>query len=93
MKKKICGAVIMAAIALVSGWNISRSTSETTLSDVALVNVEALAQETVYIYCRPAYVWVCNQSIPLYGEPIRLNSLKQKCVDSFFVIYRINVLV
>jgi hypothetical protein len=48
MKKKICGAVIMAAIALVSGWNISRSTSETTLSDVAIANVEALAQE-IYV--------------------------------------------
>jgi hypothetical protein len=52
MKKKICGAVIMAAIALVSGWNISQSTSETTLSDVALVNVEALAEgETVVQPC------------------------------------------
>jgi hypothetical protein len=43
MKKKVFGAAIFAAVVSVSAWNISRSTSETTLSDVALANVEALA--------------------------------------------------
>ncbi|MDR1896344.1 MAG: NVEALA domain-containing protein, partial [Prevotellaceae bacterium] len=43
---KIFGAAIVAAIVLASGWNISRSMNETTLSDMALENVEALAQES-----------------------------------------------
>jgi hypothetical protein len=43
MKKKILGVAIVAAIALVSGWNISQSMSEVALSDVSLANVEALA--------------------------------------------------
>jgi hypothetical protein len=45
MKKKILGVAIVAAIALVSGWNISQSMSEVAISDVALENVEALADE------------------------------------------------
>ncbi|MDR1896347.1 MAG: NVEALA domain-containing protein [Prevotellaceae bacterium] len=46
MNKKIIGAVIVTAVICVSGWNISRSMNETTLSDMALENVEALAQES-----------------------------------------------
>jgi hypothetical protein len=49
--RKIVGAVIVAAIALVSGWNISLSKSEVTLSDMALSNVEALAQESSTDHC------------------------------------------
>jgi hypothetical protein len=45
MNKKILFAAIITATVCVSGWNISRSMNETTLSDVALKNVEALAQE------------------------------------------------
>jgi hypothetical protein len=46
MKKKILGAAIVAAIALVSGMNISQSKNEAALTDVALMNVEALADES-----------------------------------------------
>jgi hypothetical protein len=45
MKKKILGVAIVAAIALVSGWNINQSKSDVALSDMALANVEALAEE------------------------------------------------
>jgi hypothetical protein len=41
MKKRIFGLVIVAAIVLGSGWNISKS--DVALSDMALANVEALA--------------------------------------------------
>jgi uncharacterized alpha/beta hydrolase family protein len=57
MKKRIFGLAIVAAIALVSGWNISQSKSEVAMSDMALANVEALADtEITYpgggpIYC------------------------------------------
>jgi hypothetical protein len=44
--KKIAGAVIVAAIVLIAGWNVIQSMSEVTLSDVAMANVEALAQES-----------------------------------------------
>jgi hypothetical protein len=47
MKKKILGVAIVAAIALVSGWNISQSKSDVALSDMALAKVEALAQAEI----------------------------------------------
>jgi hypothetical protein len=43
MKKKVFGAAILAAIVSVGGWNISRSVNDSALSDVALANMEALA--------------------------------------------------
>ena len=43
MKKKIFGAVIIAAMALAAGWNFNQSKNEVELSDLALANVEALA--------------------------------------------------
>jgi hypothetical protein len=72
MNKKILSFIVFAAIAVVAGWNVNQNKSEVALTDVAMENVEALAGETVVIYCRPAYIWVCNSSIPLYGEPIQL---------------------
>jgi hypothetical protein len=48
MKKKVFCVAMMAAIVSVSAWNISQSTSETTLSDVGLANVEALAQTGIH---------------------------------------------
>jgi hypothetical protein len=73
MKKKILCLVFVVAMAIVAAWNFTQSKPEVELSDLELANVEALADgETVYIYCHPAYVWVCNHSIPLYGEPIPL---------------------
>lgn len=43
MKKKILGIVVMAAVALATGWNINQSNNDIQLSDLALDNVEALA--------------------------------------------------
>ena len=43
MKKKIFSIAIVAAIALGAGWNVMQSENETDLSDLALSNVEALA--------------------------------------------------
>ena len=43
MKKKIFGAAIIAAMAVAAGWNFNQSKNETQLSDLALANVEALA--------------------------------------------------
>lgn len=44
MKKKIFGAALIAAMALAAGWNFNQSKNEVELSDLALANVEALAQ-------------------------------------------------
>lgn len=43
MKLKIFGAVLFTAIATVAGWNYSQSQNELKLSDLALANIEALA--------------------------------------------------
>lgn len=43
MKTKILGVVAVTAIAVVAGWNFSQSRNEVVLSDLALANVEALA--------------------------------------------------
>jgi hypothetical protein len=56
MKKNLISIFTVAAIATAAGWNVSRNMSEEALSDVALTNIEALAQnETdpgIRIYCR-----------------------------------------
>lgn len=43
MKKNILGAAIVAAMALAASWNYNQSKNEVELSDLALANVEALA--------------------------------------------------
>jgi hypothetical protein len=48
MKNKLSGFIILAAIAMVVAWNVTQNKSEAALSDVALANVEALAEETGY---------------------------------------------
>lgn len=42
--KKIFGIIAIAAIAAAAGWNYQQSQKEIELSDLALANVEALAQ-------------------------------------------------
>lgn len=44
MKKKILGAVLIAAMVLAASWNFNQSKNEMELSDLALANVEALAR-------------------------------------------------
>jgi hypothetical protein len=46
MKKNVFVYAIVAAIVALAGWNVSQSRNEVALSDVALANVEALAEET-----------------------------------------------
>jgi hypothetical protein len=46
MNKKILSLVAVAAIAMAASWNVSQSRTEMALSDVALENVEALAEES-----------------------------------------------
>jgi hypothetical protein len=43
MKKRILYVIVVVAIAVVAGWNVSQSKNEMALTDVALENVEALA--------------------------------------------------
>ncbi|MDR2119829.1 MAG: NVEALA domain-containing protein [Tannerella sp.] len=51
MKKKILVFMIVMAIVALAGWNVSQSRSEEGLSDVALENVEALAEGEATITC------------------------------------------
>ena len=44
MGKKMIGVIAFAAIAVAAGWNYQQNTNEVKLSDLALENVEALAQ-------------------------------------------------
>jgi hypothetical protein len=44
MKKRILGIIIVAAIALAAGWNITQNEDEISLTDLALINIEALAE-------------------------------------------------
>ena len=43
MKKKMLGIIAFAAIAAVAGWNYNQNMNNVNLSDLALENVEALA--------------------------------------------------
>ena len=43
MKKKILGAVLIAAMAVATSWNFNQSKNEMEFSDLALANIEALA--------------------------------------------------
>jgi hypothetical protein len=44
MKKKVLSIVFVAAIAVAGAWNFVQTQEESPLSDLALANVEALAQ-------------------------------------------------
>jgi predicted negative regulator of RcsB-dependent stress response len=52
MKKNLISIFVVVAIAMVAGWNVMQSQSNEALSDVALANVEALADEGGSIACR-----------------------------------------
>lgn len=47
MKKKIAGVAIIAAMAVTAGWNFNQSKNEVVLSDLALANMEAIAQAEI----------------------------------------------
>lgn len=42
MRKRVICIAVIAAFALIGGWNIYQNQTSTTLSDVALSNIEAL---------------------------------------------------
>jgi len=64
MKKKIFGGIAVLAIAAVAAWNVNLDSKTNGMSDVKLVNVEALADETIAnansnIYCCSPYTNIC----------------------------------
>lgn len=65
MKKKLMGIVTIIAIAAVAGYNVYASRSNVKLSDLALANVEALAdssegsQSDCNTYCMVSYFDTC----------------------------------
>ncbi|MDR1339075.1 MAG: NVEALA domain-containing protein [Prevotellaceae bacterium] len=46
MNKKVLFYMIMTAVVVLAGWNVSQNRSEAALSDMALTGIEALAQES-----------------------------------------------
>ena len=64
MKKKMLGIIAFAAIAAVAGWNYNQNMNNVNLSDLALENVEALAQtEQGANGCYPT---ICNKKCKVY---------------------------
>jgi len=51
MTKKILGGIAVVVIAAIMALNINFSANNTSLSDISLANVEALAQGEVYANC------------------------------------------
>lgn len=66
MKKKIFGAALIAAMAVAAGWNFNQNKNEVELSDLALANVEALAQSEsnigtcTWVGCKMDFYTTCN---------------------------------
>ena len=60
MKKKISAVIMFAVVALVAGINVYYSQRSVDISDVALANVEALAQgEAEFPYYCVGVEWEC----------------------------------
>jgi hypothetical protein len=53
MKKKIFSIVFVAAIAVAAAWNFAQNKSNVELSDLAMANVEALADGETIKGCCP----------------------------------------
>jgi hypothetical protein len=55
MKKNLLCLMTVVAITIVAAWNVIQSKNEIALTDVALENIEALADETstgkAYVHC------------------------------------------
>ena len=67
MKKKLLSALIVAAAAL-AGWHYYTQNDEIQLSDLALENVEALAQnESGLIQCAQYCLFDYNYECHVYG--------------------------
>jgi len=51
MNKKILTWIAVVATVAIAGWNVSQNRSDNEVSDVALANIEALAQGESSDYC------------------------------------------
>lgn len=66
MKKKILSGIFALALLVATGYGVSESMkNDVKLGDLALTNVEALAQsenggDYCDTYCRPAQGWICT---------------------------------
>jgi hypothetical protein len=68
MKKKILGGIAGLAIAVAVAWNVNLNAQKCDLSDIAMVNVEALASESGNTYNCPGGWIVCVRVIYPGGE-------------------------
>ena len=58
MGKKIIGVIAFATIAVAAGWNYQQNKQEVELSDLALANINALADNESSSHCeRLCYYW------------------------------------
>lgn len=64
MKKNIRAVMMIVAVALIAGVNVFNSQTAIAMSDIALANIEALADgestdSDCFIYCEPDYRYSC----------------------------------
>lgn len=64
MKKRLLSIAFVAAIAVTAGWNFAQSENKVNLCDLALANVEALAESEggstdCSTYCKSDYRYTC----------------------------------
>lgn len=67
MRKKIFGAVLIAAMAVAAGWNYQQNKQSVDLSDLAMANVEALADPEIIVGVPCAQV--CQNCWCIYFDP------------------------
>jgi len=77
MKKKILSGLFALALLVATGYGVSKSTkSNANLSDLALTNVEALAQSenggsySCDSYCKQDSEWICR----IYSNGVLMNT-------------------
>lgn len=77
MKKKILFGLFALAFLVATGYGVSQSVkSDVNLSDLALTNVEALAQSenggsySCETYCKSASEWICR----IYSNGVLMNT-------------------
>lgn len=67
MRKKIFGAVLIAAMAVAAGWNYQQNKQSVELSDLAMANMEALADPEIIVGVPCAQV--CQNCWCIYFDP------------------------
>jgi hypothetical protein len=76
MKKKVLFYMIATAVVVLAGWNVSQSRNEAALADMALANVEALADceaewnGEVIFSC--SGTGTCEKTVKKWGQTVRL---------------------